>query len=330
MLHATGWSLACVLSPDQAAELKQILEFRKAGKEQGVLGLYLDSWPSVEVVPGAPAAEAGLQNGDKILMVNGMGTSTVSTASEAMRLLGGPAGDTVRLTIDRGDQKLTYDVRRASKAVFMIRANLVKPDVLVIQIPTFEGSGIGDKVKQIVHQYVDHQVKVIIFDLRNNPGGRPEEANAVADLFLDKKILEVFKFLDGRQILFESHPGQIDIRLLVLVNRNTGSAAEMLAMALRGNHRALIVGETTAGALFGKAFEELKERQMIAFRTEPTILSLDGEDFSIRGFPPDIPVTDTHDSGKDRILERALETAERQTAVSTERSSQSRVAGDND
>ena len=141
-------------------------------------------------------------------------------------------------------------------------------------------------------------------------GGRAEEANAVADIFLDDKQLQLCVFRDGRRVVFKSNPGaRIAARVILLTNKNTASAAEMLAMALHDNSRTIIVGEETAGALFGKDMAELAGGTTIFFRTEPTVLSITGHDYSMTGIPPDVRVRDSRSKEKDDILVHALELA---------------------
>ena len=191
-----------------------------------------------------------------------------------------------------------------------MEARQIEAHVLLITIPTFEGSGIADRVKRIIRAHNTDQRAVILFDLRDNGGGRPEEVNAVADIFLDDKLLWLCAFRDGRLIAFKSNPGaRITTRLILLTNKNSGSGAEILAMALRDNSKATLVGEETAGALYGKDMAELVGGKTIFFRTEPTVLSITGHDYSTTGVPPDVRVRDSRSKEKDDILFRALELA---------------------
>ncbi|OHB79605.1 MAG: hypothetical protein A2W31_12980 [Planctomycetes bacterium RBG_16_64_10] len=181
------------------------------------------------------------------------------------------------------------------------------PGVVYLRIPLFEGSGIADRVNELICKHVTDATSDIILDLRDNPGGRAEEANAVADIFLDEKYLQIFEFRNGRCIAFKSKPGALDIWVIVLTNRNTASGAEMLAIALRDNHRATVIGQPTAGYLFGKDFAKLSDGRMIVFRSEPTILSPTGKDYSATGLSPDILVDESKCSGEDKILGRAIQ-----------------------
>ena len=298
-----------LLDAAEGAEIKRIGELRGTSSEPGILGLKLDRWPVVEVVDGMAAARVGVQSGDLVLTVNGEAVSHISAASEGTDLLRGPAGEKVRLTVRRGAETFTFEVRREPAAAAMIRGELVDPQVLYVRVPTFEGVGIAEKVRQVISERGGDRMPVVILDLRNNPGGRPEEANGVADIFLDSQLLQILVFRDGRHIAFKSTSGALDAEVIVLTNKNTGSGAEMVLLALRDNERATIIGEVTAGTLFGKDLQELENGQMIVFRTEPTILSSRGEDYSGRGVPPDIVVPDALTSGQDKILQRAIEVA---------------------
>jgi C-terminal peptidase prc len=305
MLESTGW----LLSPDQAAEIIGIAEAREGGTEPGVLGLDLSGWPVVKPARGSPAAEAGLRSGDTVLTVNDTDVSAIRSKTDVARLLAGFAGEKVTLTVKRGDETLTYQVRRVPRAAWMVRETLVAPGVVCIKIPSFEGSGVADKVGEILRKRVAERASAVILDLRDNPGGRPEEANGVADAFLDDKVLQIFEFRGGRRVAFKSNAGALGVRVFLLTNNQTGSGAEALAMALRDNGRGTIVGERTAGMLFGKEIVKLDDGRVIVFRTEPTILSPTGRDYSPGGIPPDVMVEDVEASGHDPVLEQAIKLA---------------------
>ncbi|HUJ12094.1 MAG TPA: S41 family peptidase, partial [Verrucomicrobiae bacterium] len=307
MLKASGWDYACVLSQAQADEMKKMSQARETpAAERGVLGLKLDGWPVVEAIPNAPAAKAGVRNGDVVVGVNGEDIARVKTAADAVKILQGPPGGIVKLTVKREGKTLGFEVTRASIATSAVEAREVEPGVLLIKISTFEGSGIAATVNRFIHTRPTNQESVVILDLRDNPGGRPEEANGVADIFLDSKLLEICQFRDGTRIAFKSNPGAVGTRVILLTNKGTASGAEMLAMALHDYSRAIIVGEKTCGALFGKDIEELSGGQTIVFRMEPTVLSPSGHDYSLTGIPPDVKVSDSQSKEKDEILVRAL------------------------
>ncbi len=308
MLRATGCRSASVLSGPEVEQITNMLEARgTAGEERGMLGVKVGRWPTIGVVPGTPAAEAGLRDGDVMLRVNARDVAEIKTAADALKALSGAAGSKIRLTVKRGNKTLTFEVCRAPYAAASIRASVMDPGVVYIKIPLFEGSGIAGRVSELIRRHLTDATSDVILDLRDNPGGRPEEVNAVADIFLDEKHLQILQFRNGRRIAFKSKPGALDVRVVVLTNHNTGSGAEMLAIALHDNHRATVIGRPTAGALFGKDFEKLGDGRLIVFRSEPTVLSPTGKDYSEIGLSPDILVSESEGSGQDKILGRAIQ-----------------------
>lgn len=307
MLGATGSVAAGVLNPAQTEWITNLMEARKTpAKERGTLGVDVSDWPTIKVMPNTPAAEAGLRDGDVVRRVDDKDAAELKTIAEALEVLRGPADTEVSFTVKRGTKTLTFDVRRAS-AADRIEAKAIDPDIVYIKIPQLEGSGIGQRVSELVCKHVTDATSAVILDLRDNNAGRPEETNAVADLFLDEKLLQIFEFRSGLRVAFKSKPGALAVPVVFLTNGNTGSCAEMLALALHDNGRATVIGQQTAGALYGKDFETLKDGRMVIFRSDPTVLSPTGQDYAETGLPPDIAVEDVDDSDEDDVLLRAVE-----------------------
>jgi carboxyl-terminal processing protease len=296
---------AWLVGKNEAAQYKEQLLARKEPKlEPGLVGLDGANWPTVNVSPDGPAREAGLQNGDVIVRVDGTDANSVRSGAEARKLLAGPAGSTVTLTVRRDSQEREFLLHRAGLGAMSVHAETLQPGILRISVPRLEGSGIARRVERLL---ADSQgaSRALVLDLRDNPGGRLEEANVIADLFLDGRLLEIIELREGRRIAFRAAPGRLGVPVVVLVNRQTGSSAEILAMALRDNAAAVIVGEPTAGMLFGKDFEPLQDGRALWIRKAPRILSPSGKDYGPGGVTPDIPVPDDR-KGHDNILERAL------------------------
>jgi carboxyl-terminal processing protease len=296
---------AWLVGKDEAAQFREMMQARQEPElEPGVVGLEVANWPTVKVSLDGPAQQAGLQNGDVIVRVDGTDATSARSSAEVLKLLAGPAGSTVALTVRRDSREREFVVRRAGRAVMAVRAETLQPGILRLSVPTLEGSGIARRVERLLADSRGAS-RALLLDLRDNRGGRLEEANAIADLFLDGKLLEILECREGRRIAFRAAAGGLAMRVVVLVNRNTGSSAEILAMALRDNGAAVIVGEPTAGFLFGKEFETLKDGRALWIRTAPAILSPSGKNYVSGGVTPDIPVPDERE-GHDNILERAL------------------------
>jgi len=117
MLKASGWDSAGVVPQSRADEIQRLSKARETpSEERGVLGLKLDRWPVVEVMPESPAAEAGVKTGDAIVAVNGKDVADVQAMADGLRILQGPPGEVVKLAVKREDRRLNFEMTRASAA----------------------------------------------------------------------------------------------------------------------------------------------------------------------------------------------------------------------
>jgi carboxyl-terminal processing protease len=203
-----------------------------------------------DVFPGSPAAKAGLQRGDVIVAVGA--TSLASRpASYGSRLIKGRAGTPVTLTILRG--KKTHTVK-------LLRADIVVP-VAAGQIVTYHGiklgaltlaqfvDGAGAELKPQVEKVLHQGARGLILDLRDNPGGLLNEAVNVASIFIpDGTIVSTDGRAQPKQV-YVARGGAIptSIPMVVLVDRGTASAAEIVTGALHDRGRAKVVGTRTYG-----------------------------------------------------------------------------------
>ncbi len=200
--------------------------------------------------PGSPAAKAGLARGDVIVAVGG--TSLASRpATFGSRLIKGKAGTHVTLTVLRGTQRHT---------VTLVRADLVVP-AATGTIVTYRGiklgslalysftDGSGAELRAQVRQVLHQGARGLILDLRDNPGGLLNEAVNVASIFIpDGTIVSTDGRAQPRQV-YVAKGGAIStsIPMVVLVDRGTASAAEIVTGALHDRGRAKVVGTRTYG-----------------------------------------------------------------------------------
>jgi len=201
---------------------------------------------------GTPAYRAGIRPGDIIVAVDGKPTDNMTTGDVA-DLLKGPKGTTVHITILRegAEKPLEFAVVRDEIPRYSVDLHfLIRPGIGYMHV-----SGFNETTEKEVQDALDAfaqqgEVKGLILDLRQNPGGLLNEGVGVADKFLHKGQLIVShhgRSSPERRYTAAHGNGGRDYPLVVLVNRGTASAAEIVAGAIQDHDRGLILGETTFG-----------------------------------------------------------------------------------
>lgn len=210
-------------------------------------GVYVQS-----VVPGTPAARAGLRYGDRILEVDGQDAREWST-EQASRKIRGERGEPVTLKIERaGEQAPLYltIVRDAVPLPSIRLAFMARPGIGYIGLTGGFTHTSADELRRAIADLKKQGMRQLVLDLRNNPGGLLEQAIGVAGQFLDYG--QVVVSVRGREYPepkiyrnYERDPEQMP--LVVLINRGSASASEIVAGAIQDHGRGLIVGETSFG-----------------------------------------------------------------------------------
>jgi len=222
------------------------------------------------VFRGTPAEESGLQVGDLIIAVNDESTEgwTTGDASDAIR---GEVGTTVKLAIARQglSAPLRPTVRRDSVHVEATEADLVGPNVAYIGLDRV-ARGSADEVEAALLQFED--ARGFILDLRGNPGGYLDESLDISDLFLPEgvRLASAESRVPGEagRSLDEAWTAETPDRIpgkpmIVLVNRFSASASEIIAGALQDHDRALVIGERTFGkGVFQNVFQLSETRHL--------------------------------------------------------------------
>jgi carboxyl-terminal processing protease len=212
-------------------------------------GVYVQS-----VVPNTPASRAGLRYGDRIMEVDGKDARSW-TSQQVSNNVRGERGEAVKLRVERaGSQAPLYFtiVREAVPLPSIRNSFLIRPGVGYIGLTGGFQHTTGDELHDAVNTLRSQGMRQIVLDLRGNPGGLLDQAIDVASEFLPRG--QVVVSVRGREynqpILYRSNGNDTeDYPLVVLVNRNSASASEIVAGAIQDHGRGLIVGETS----FGKA-----------------------------------------------------------------------------
>jgi carboxyl-terminal processing protease len=238
------------LDPKAAAEFQQESEDKFVG-----IGVEVDARCGVPVVAAtmtdSPARAAGLEPGDVISAVNGESTRHMTMDGLRQAILG-HQGDKLTLTIERPGKTEPFDVSVVRQEIErqLVTWRWLPNKTVQLRITGFE-PGVAQKVRSALQTFRAQGAQRLILDLRGNPGGVVPEVIGVASQFLDEGTTifqEKGREGSAKPILTVGHDGKwLDLALVVLIDGQSASGAEVLAAALHDNNRAELVGETTFG-----------------------------------------------------------------------------------
>lgn len=258
------------------------------------------------LVPGSPAAAAGLQVGDVILEVDGQSVSQLGVA-EVVAALRGPAGTWVHLVVRRGSSVLSVALQRSVVPAADVTADLLAPGVLRIRVADFS-VGVAADVAQLLATARQRGLTGVVLDLRGNPGGLLSEGVALAGDFLSGgPVVTLYGRSIPTQVLDAPLGGDLSTPLVVLVDGGTASAAEVVAGALQDRGRAVLVGSRT----FGKGSVQEPIQLSDGSAIEVTVAHYrtpDGQNLEGVGLQPDIVVPASADPSV--ALDRAVQVIE--------------------
>ncbi len=244
-------------------------------------------------IEGTPAYSAGIKAGDKIIKVDGEPTEDLRDAVKRMR---GPKGTEVVVTIMRDDtpNPLDFKIVRDVIPIYSVKSMMLKPDYGYIWITNFRDNTTEDLLSalQEMENESKNNLKGLILDLRDNPGGILSQAIEVSDLFLEEgELLSIKGRLKKHTKIFYAHKNDTsrEYPIVVLVNAGSASASEIVAGALQDQQRALILGTTSFGKGSVQTVESLRDGYGLKF-TIARYYTPSGRSIQAKGVEPDIVI----------------------------------------
>ncbi len=316
MMAALGDQHSSYIPPEQYT----LINADQSGQFEGI-GAYVEGVEGlglriVSPFPGSPAEAAGLLPGDLIVAVDGVDVTGMNE-TEAVSLVRGPAGTTVNLIIQRtaddgSTEARDYAVVRATITVASVEGKLLDNNVAYVKVNDF-GERTSQELRETLRDLLADKPVGLVLDLRGNPGGFLDTAIDVTSQFLPRGTLVMREqFGDGREVLYDAEGGGLatEIPLVVLIDKGSASASEIVAGAIQDHARGTLVGETSYGKGSVQNWHALRGENGAVRVTIARWYTPDGRTIHELGITPDVTVALTeedHAAGNDPQLDAAVQ-----------------------
>ena len=263
----------------------------EVGMEAGVVKV-------ISPLDNSPAEREGVKAGDYIVKINDIQVQG-KTLNEAVELMRGPVGSTLEITIRRvGLRKsLVFNITREIIQVASVKSEVLDEKIGYIRLTSFNENS-DDQIKKKIKEFKKNKkIEGYILDLRNNPGGLLGQAIKISDFFLDDgEIVSTKGRKKNENQKWFAREGDIinGKALIVLINKGSASASEIVAGALKDHKRAVLVGEKSYGKGSVQSIIPLKNRGAIRLTISKYYLP-SGKSISEVGVTPDITVEEESD-----------------------------------
>ena len=263
----------------------------EVGMEAGVVKV-------ISPLDNSPAEREGVKAGDYIVKINDTQVQG-KTLNEAVELMRGPVGSTLEITVRRvGLRKsLVFNITREIIQVASVKSEVLDEKIGYIRLTSFNENS-DDQIKKKIKEFKKNKkIEGYILDLRNNPGGLLGQAIKISDFFLDDgEIVSTKGRKKNENQKWFAREGDIinGKALIVLINKGSASASEIVAGALKDHKRAVLVGEKSYGKGSVQSIIPLKNRGAIRLTISKYYLQ-SGKSISEVGVTPDITVEEESD-----------------------------------
>ncbi len=298
MLGALNDPYSRFLDPAQSRMLQEEStgEFYGIGAQLGlrrieVNGKWEDKVTIITPLPGSPAERAGLKAGDYIVAVDDKVVKGLSVDEVASRIRG-KQGTYVKITVERRGLKgtLTFNIRRELIKVEPVESKLLPDGLGYIKLQSFSEHA-GAALREAAEKLERQNIKGLIVDVRNNPGGLFDEAVKTASVFVQDSPIVIVQERGGKRTPVNPDKSlgvKKDIPLVVLINEGSASASEIFAGAIKDHERGKLIGRRTFGKGLVQTVIPLGDGSAIALTTAK-YLTPSGKDINKEGIQPDIP-----------------------------------------
>ena len=258
----------------------------EVGREDGYIKV-------ISPIDDTPAYRAGIQAGDLIIQIDNRPTRQI-LPEEAAQLMRGEPGTEVTVTIAReGREPFDLTITREVIAITSVRSRMLEPGYAYLRISQFRVNTSNEIEEEIAKLYAENdELKAMVLDLRNNPGGVLQASVGVVDAFIDQgRIVYTEGRIEGNDMEFMATTNTVagDIPLVVLINNGSASASEIVAGALQDHGRAIIMGTQSFGKGSVQTVMPLAEQRAIKLTTS-LYFTPSGRSIQAQGIEPDIIV----------------------------------------
>ncbi|HIC11264.1 MAG TPA: S41 family peptidase [Candidatus Pelagibacter sp.] len=250
----------------------------------------------ISPIDNTPAEEAGVKAGDYIVKINDIQVQG-KTLTEAVELMRGPVGSTIKITVRRRGVKkaIIFNITREIIKIESVKSKIIEDTVGYIRLTSFNENS-ADQIKEKIKELRQNKkIEKYILDLRNNPGGLLSQAIKISDFFLNNgEIVSTKSRKKKENRKWFARKGDIidGETLIVLINYGSASAAEIVAGALKDHKRAILIGEKSFGKGSVQSIIPLKNKGAIRLTISKYYLP-SGKSISEVGITPDIEIAES-------------------------------------
>ena len=240
----------------------QTLKEQTSGSFVGI-GVYIGIDPEsnnitiISPIEGSPAAKSGIKSGDIILAVDGEQVSS-DKLDDVIKKIKGKENTTVDLTVQRNGKQLDFTVKRQTIVTKSVESKVIDDNIGYLRITSFDENTYKE-FKEHISKLQEENIKGLVIDLRDNPGGLLDVCVDIADDLIGKGTIVYTKDNSGNKEYYKSDEKEIDLPMAVLINGGSASASEILTAALVDNNKAIAIGETSFGKGLVQSVKQLKD-----------------------------------------------------------------------